>query len=283
MTHDTGARRGHSSRSAHLGLGLLLLSVGAAMTLWPAARAAGWVIGAASVMTHVGLALSALLGLRLLKQAHSGEINPLSRGRTIRWAALYDVLVPALCFGRERVLREAMLDRAAVSPGDRVLDVGCGTGTLAIAATRRVGAAGAVCGVDAAPEMVARAKRKAMIEGLEARFDVAPAQALPFPENAFDVVLCTLMLHHLPAEGRSQALAEIRRVLRPGGRLLIVDLRSAKGMWAALNPIRLVHGHDAMHVVEEVPGLMKAAGFSDIITGKLSSRVLGYVVGKANE
>lgn len=283
MIHHVAAQKRPSRFGAHLLLALLLLVGGAVVAFWPAARTAVLVLGATSVAVHLGLALVALLGIRLLRSAHSGRSNPLSQGQTIRWAALYDVLVPALSFGRERVFRESTLERARVSPGERVLDVGCGTGTLALAAKRRVGANGTVHGVDAGAEMVARAKQKAARESLEVQFDVAPAQALPLPDGAFDVVLCTLLMHHLPHDGREQAVAEMRRVLRPGGRLLIVDLAPAEGLWAALNPISLVHGRNDMHAADEAAVLMKDAGFNDIVRGKLGSRVLGYTLGRTGE
>ena len=282
MTHHVTAQTRPFRIGAHLLLAVVLLAGGSVVIFWPAARTTVLVLGATSVAVHLGVALLTLVGVRLLfRTAHSGRGNPLSQGQTIRWAALYDVLVPALTLGRERVVRESTLECARVSPGERVLDVGCGTGTLALAAKRRVGAKGTVHGVDAGAEMVARAKQKAAREGLEAMFDVAPAQALPFPDGSFDVVLCTLMMHHLPENGRKQAVAEMRRVLRPGGRLLVVDLAHAEGLWAALNPISLVHGRHDMHSADEAAALMKDAGFRDIVAGKLGSRVLGYVLGSA--
>ena len=280
MTHHTAPQQGHSRRTAHLLLGLLLVTGGAVVAFWPQARTAVLVIGAVSLATHLWLALAALLGVRLLWKAHSRRSEPGSQGQTIRWAALYDLLVPALTFGRERILREATLERAGVSPGERVLDVGCGTGTLALAAKRRVGANGRVHGVDLAAAMVARAKQKAAREGLELTFEVAPAQDLPFPDGAFDVVLCTLVVHHLPDDVRKQAVAAMRRVLRPGGRLLVVDFAQQQGLLSALNPMSLIHGRDDMHTADEAAALMTDAGFTGVVTGKLGFGVLGYALGR---
>lgn len=278
MRHSAAHPR-RSRLRAHLALGLLLLLGGVIATLWPAVRSAVWVAGTGMVATHVGLALLALLGIRLVVRAHAAPGDPASPGQVIRWAGLYDVLVSALTFGRERAFRDAILAQARLASGERVLDVGCGTGTLALAAKRRVGAAGTVRGVDAGEEMVARARRKAAREAVEVAFDVATAQALPFPDASFDVVLCTLVVHHLPEGARHQAVAEMRRVLRPGGRLLVVDLMPAAGLLAALNPVNLVHGREAMRAAEEATVLMRNAGFTDIATGSLGARVYGYAAG----
>jgi ubiquinone/menaquinone biosynthesis C-methylase UbiE len=135
----------------------------------------------------------------------------------------YDLLVWFVSLGREKVLREKTLDLVKLKPGESVLDVGCGTGTLAIAAKRRVGAAGSVQGIDASPEMIARAKKKARNSDVDVFFQNALAEALPFPAGQFDAVLSTVMLHHLPRKPRQQCASEIRRVLQPGGRVLAVD------------------------------------------------------------
>jgi ubiquinone/menaquinone biosynthesis C-methylase UbiE len=144
-------------------------------------------------------------------------------GLILHGAARYDLLVWLLTLGRERHLRERMLALAHLQPGEAVLDIGCGTGTLAIAAKRKVGPAGAVHGIDASPEMIARADHKAGKAGVGVSFRTEPVQALSFADAQFDVVLSTLMFHHLPRPARRQCVLEIERVLRPGGRVLIVD------------------------------------------------------------
>jgi SAM-dependent methyltransferase len=87
--------------------------------------------------------------------------------------------------------------------------VGCGTGTLAIAAKRQVGTMGTVYGVDASPEMIARAGKKASKAGVEIVLKNGLAEALPFPDGHFDAVLSTVMLHHLPGKLRSQCAGEM--------------------------------------------------------------------------
>ncbi|HEX6559590.1 MAG TPA: methyltransferase domain-containing protein, partial [Longimicrobiales bacterium] len=135
----------------------------------------------------------------------------------------YDLLVWLLTFGREDVLSAKFLDLARVRPGERVLDVACGTGELAIAAKRRVGAAGAVSAIDALPASIERAGRKARNVRVDVDFRVAVVELLPFDDAQFDVVLSTLMLHHLPRAARETCMLEIARVLKPGGRVLAID------------------------------------------------------------
>ena len=150
-------------------------------------------------------------------------------GLTLHAAFFYDLTVWLMTLGRERAFREKLLHLAGLKPGEDVLDVGCGTGSLAIAAKRRVGPAGTVFGIDASPEMLARAKKKARVAGLAVIFRNAAAQALPFAEGQFDIVLSTLMLHHLPRKSREQCVREINRVLKPGGHVLMVEFAASGG------------------------------------------------------
>ena len=119
-----------------------------------------------------------------------------------------------------RELRQRTANLARLQPGEQVLDVGCGTGTLAIEVQQRVGATGRVAGVDAGAQQIARARSKAARRNLPIEFQTGVIEKLPFPNQTFDVVLSTLMMHHLPHTLKRQGLAEIARVLKPGGRLV---------------------------------------------------------------
>jgi ubiquinone/menaquinone biosynthesis C-methylase UbiE len=115
---------------------------------------------------------------------------------------------------------DALLVRAALAPGERVLDVACGTGLVSLPAAAAVGAAGRVVGVDLSGQMVEAARDRAALAGIaHASFERMDAEHLEFPDASFDVVLCALGLMYAPEPER--AMAEMRRVLRPGGRLVV--------------------------------------------------------------
>jgi ubiquinone/menaquinone biosynthesis C-methylase UbiE len=189
-----------------------------------------------------------------------------TEGRLIRWAAWYDALTNLLTLGYMGRLRSLTVDRALLQPGDSVLDVGCGTGAVAIPAKIRVGESGSVAGIDPAPEMIAVARRKAQRAGIEIDFRIGVIESLPYPDETFDVVTSSLMMHHLPEHLQMKGLAEIRRALKPGGRILIVDLLSLgaslhKGLftWSPLH-----HRHGAGPGIEELPKLLREAGFEEV-------------------
>src|SRR5436190_9731668 len=201
------------------------------------------------------------------RRAHShahGHVHPgapHTKGRLIHYAHLYDPLIWVMTLGRARTLRRLPLDLAAVRPGERVLDVGCGTGDLTVAAARRVGPKGAVYGIDASPERIEVARSKARHGHSPARFQVQAVEALTFPDGSFDVVLSSLMIHHLPGDLKARALVEIRRVLRPGGRVMILDLqppRRAPRFWEPGWLVVRRHGlHTAFATVHTAPELLE--------------------------
>ena len=141
-------------------------------------------------------------------------------------AARHDALLPAYdllsrALGISKVHR-TLVGQAELADGHRVLEIGSGTGTLSIRAKRsRPGAD--VIGIDPDPLALARAQRK--LHGqCGIRFDHGYAQKLPYRDGEFDRVLSSLMLHHLDSDAKAAAAAEVFRVLRPGGRLHLVDV-----------------------------------------------------------
>lgn len=150
--------------------------------------------------------------------------TPPTRGILIRWPSWYDFMNRFLFLGRELQFRERTVGLAAITSGHTVLDVGCGTGNLTMTAKIYAGTDGEVYGIDAAPEMIQKAERKAVEKQLNISYQVGLIEDIPFPDNKFDVVVSSLMLHHLPKDLKRKGITEISRVLKPGGRFVAVDL-----------------------------------------------------------
>jgi ubiquinone/menaquinone biosynthesis C-methylase UbiE len=133
---------------------------------------------------------------------------------------LYDPVIRLTT--RERSFKERLLAQAGLEEGMEVLDLGAGTGTLALLAKRRLPSA-RVFGLDGDPKMLDRARAKANEAGLEVRFDEGLSYDLPYGDQKFDRVLSTLFFHHLAAADKRRTVAEIARVLTPGGELHVAD------------------------------------------------------------
>ena len=136
---------------------------------------------------------------------------------------LYDPLTRLFGIG---ALHAALLDQAELPPRCRVLDVGCGTGTLAVTIKRQYPGVEVVA-LDPDAKALARAQRKAARAGVTIRFDRGFSDALPYEDGTFSRVFSSLMFHHLRRSERQSTLAEIRRVLEPGGRLEFLDISSS--------------------------------------------------------
>jgi cyclopropane fatty-acyl-phospholipid synthase-like methyltransferase len=124
---------------------------------------------------------------------------------------------------RDRAIKRRLLAHAGITTGEQVLDVGCGTGTLALRAARAARSV-RVTGLDADASILARARRKAAAAGLDISFDEGRSTALPYPDASFDLVLSTLFFHHVDDDAKRQTASELIRVLRPGGRIVVGDL-----------------------------------------------------------
>jgi ubiquinone/menaquinone biosynthesis C-methylase UbiE len=209
-----------------------------------------------------------------MHQSKRRSTRPEQAGLVIHGAARYDFIVWLFTLGRERRLREKMLRLAALRSGEHILDIGCGTGTLAIMAKRRVGGRGAVHGIDASPEMVEHARMKAKRAGVDITFTAAPAQALPLPDQSIDIVTSTLMLHHLPRKARPHIVREIKRVLKPGGRFLAIDfIKPSSGRQSFMDRF---HRHGFVRL-DEVVAELESEGFTVAESGAVGERDLQFV------
>jgi len=140
----------------------------------------------------------------------------------------------------------ALLDEADLRPGERVLDIACGTGVVACRAAKQVGPSGSVAGLDLSPGMLEIARAKSS----EIEWHEGDAAALPLPDGAFDVVVSSLGVQFV--EDKQSALREMRRVLAPGGRVAIATGGPTPPLFAILEQAL------ARHVSPEVAGFMRA-------------------------
>ena len=184
----------------------------------------------------------------------AAERVPHTAGRTIRHAWLYDVFGAKMSGGRA-----TLIDLAAPAAGEVVLDVGCGTGTLALSMGSRAKGV-EVAGIDASAEMIGMAQRKAAKTGSDIEFKVGLIEQIPFPDSSVDLVTSSLMLHHLPSELKREGLAEVRRVLKPGGRLVAMDF--ARESHSRLGHLWSVFGRGrGPAIADQLTSMLTAAGF----------------------
>ena len=193
--------------------------------------------------------------------------HPSGHGITIGTPRLYDIFAPVLFGGTRRRSYRRLVLAAGVKSGDRVLDVGCGPGYFARMLAEAVGLDGSVVGIDAAPEMIEYAGRKAR-RLANCTFQPGAAEALAYPDSSFDVVVSSLMMHHVPEELRLQAVREMWRVLRPGGTLLLSDFTiPERGGWRLVASITGHNGDKWRRRMTPLETLVAAADFIDLHTG----------------
>jgi len=189
----------------------------------------------------------------------------------------YDSYMRKMTFGRERTLREMTVSLAQVKPGDCVLEAGCGTGTLTLAAKRQAGPSGKAFGIDIIPGMIELSQRKAAQANEEVTFQLGSIDDIPFSANQFDVVMCSFMIFHMSEMVRRKGITEIYRVLKPRGRLLVLDLAlPAQPLPRAI--ARALFGGMLQHDLRELLPLMETSGFSDIEIAQARFRVLGLSI-----
>ena len=163
---------------------------------------------------------------------------------------------------RETATKGRLVELAGLRDGQRVLDVGCGTATLALIAKEKVPGAELV-GIDADPEMLARGREKARAAGADIQLDVGMADELPYEDASFDRVLSSLVFHHLPRPVKEATAREVARVLRPGGELHVADFGRQRdpAMWTLSRLVRYGDGSTTVdNFAGALPEIFSAAG-----------------------
>jgi ubiquinone/menaquinone biosynthesis C-methylase UbiE len=171
-----------------------------------------------------------------LKSLHAPRRH---KGTTIDHFRLNEIVSQIAFAGRRRGVYRTLVALSQVRPGDSVLDVGSSGGYLARKLAAAAGHAGQVTGIDPSHAAINYASRRGGSSNMT--FAVGVAQDLPLPDSSFDVVTCSLAIHHVPARKREAAFREMYRVMRPGGRLLAADFDPAR------QPVRLHPGAWRMH------------------------------------
>ena len=179
-------------------------------------------------------------------------------GRDI-FLPFYDVITRLS--GSDRA-RQALLDQADLKPGQHVLDIGCGTGTLAILLKRRCPRIEIVA-LDPDPKALARARKKARRAGVFPQFDQGFADSLAYPADSFDHVFSSFMFHHLEKETKELTLREIRRVLKPAGHLHLVDFVVQDSAGGLLSYLFHSHAQLADNTEARILALMNQAGLAN--------------------
>jgi demethylmenaquinone methyltransferase/2-methoxy-6-polyprenyl-1,4-benzoquinol methylase len=219
-----------------------------------------------------------------------------------RIAPRYDLLNRLLSLGTDLSWRRRALDLARLGEGGRALDVGTGTGDFALALLARAPRSATVTGVDISPGMLAVAERRAAKAGVGARYErlIASVESLPFPDRAFDVAVAGFVIRNVGDIPRG--LREVRRVLRTGGRAVVLDLHTPRNptvrrlyrSYSFLSPrLAAALGSDpeayrylprsieAFYEPETLATLLKGAGFSRVTFERLTFGIAAIHVGEA--
>jgi ubiquinone/menaquinone biosynthesis C-methylase UbiE len=184
-----------------------------------------------------------------------------SRGISLDYASsYYDIITPA----EKSHFRRKQIRLINLKQGEKVLEVGCGTGALSILAKLAVGKTGEVEAIDLAPKMIARAREKAGKAGLEIGFRIKSIDELPYPDMHFDVVISSMMFHHLPVDIKKKGLREVHRVLKKEGRFFLTDFCSPHWLTIPMMYLMFIWMPSTRYqLFGKLPALITETGFRD--------------------
>lgn len=175
---------------------------------------------------------------------------------------LYDPLIKM--FMPEDHMKRRLLEQTDIQPGDKVLDIGCGTGTLTIMA-KKAHPEAQVTGLDPDPEILKIAGNKAKEADTKLHLDEATATDIPYPDRYFNLVISSLMIHHLVTEDKIKALREVYRILIPPGQVHILDFGEPKGRPAKLISLIMQRLEETSDNIKGLlPEMLADAGFVEI-------------------
>ena len=192
-------------------------------------------------------------------------------------ARFYDIYAPT----EGSKYREKQINVLNLNSGEKVLDVGCGTGSLTVLAKNKVGDKGEVIGLDLSQEMIEKSRKKAEKYNLNIKFIQGSIDDLVFPDNYFDAVISSWMFHHLPIQIKKAGLKEIYRVLKEDGKLYFFDFGKPHYIIGyTIIPLFIWTDYLRAHLFGKVPDYFKEAGFRDITLKKKGIFTESYLMYK---
>ena len=193
--------------------------------------------------------------------------------------ALFSVGLEKALYGMGEKYYESIIGLADIKEGYKVLDVGCGTGSLAICEKREVGNRGYVAGIDSSVEILRLAREKATKENVDIDFKIGSIEEIPYEDDFFDVVTCSMVTHHLSSEGKRKGFNEIHRVLRPIAHFLLVDIAEPTSsiVKVLLKPFYPLAGSMRDNLNGRLPYLLEKAGFEQVETVKTERSWVGFI------
>lgn len=186
----------------------------------------------------------------------------------------YDKYMKKITFGKEEKLRKTTVDLALIKQGDNVLEIGCATGSLTLAAKQKAGINGKVAAIDIIPGMIEVSKEKARKANLDIDFKLGSIDNIPFPDGQFDAVICSFMIFHMSDKVRNKGIEEIYRVLKPGGRLLVLDVVLPQKRFSR-KLLKSFLGFMLKHELNELMPKLESTGFTKTEIAQAKFKFLG--------